>query len=73
MIGLERQFHDRPSLLGAWLLHQPPTVSGKRILPRGLAALRRPDQVREDAMNPVFVALVLHCHTLRLLIALLSG
>jgi hypothetical protein len=73
MIGVDRQFHDLPSLLGARLLHQPPTVYGNRIFEDSLAARPRPDEVIEDEMNPVFVALVLHRPAVQLLISLLTG
>ena len=73
MIRLDREFNDLPSLRGALLLNQPPTGYGKRILQHGLAALRRPDKAVANELHPMFITLVVHRLTVRLLIAVLTA
>jgi hypothetical protein len=60
VIGLDRQLLDMPSVLSALGLDQGFTVDRDFSGEDGLTTLRTPDQVVDDQVDTVFVALVLH-------------
>ena len=60
MIGLNRQFQNRPTLLDTFLLDEGLTILSDGTTQHGLAPLETPDQVVDDKVDTVFIALVVH-------------
>jgi hypothetical protein len=60
VIGLNRQLFDAPPVPGALGFDQGFTVRGHLAGEDGLTTLRTPDEVVDDEVDAVFVALIIH-------------
>jgi len=60
MIGLNRQLHNRPTLLGTLLLDEGLTVLSDSATEHGFPSLGTPDQVVDDKVDTVFIPLIIH-------------
>ena len=60
MVGQDRQLFDVPPVFGALGFDQDLTVRGHVASEDGLTTLRTPDEMVDDDVNPMLVALILH-------------
>jgi hypothetical protein len=65
VVGLDGQFQDVPTFLAALVLDPLPAVLRHVAREDGLAALGTPDEMVDDEMDSVFIALIFHVDSIR--------
>jgi hypothetical protein len=67
VVGLDGQLLNVPAMLSTFRLDQGPAVGRHLAREDRLAPLGAPDEVVDDQVDPMFVALILHVDIIRLI------